>query len=319
MTWKQTPTNKRPLVSVVLPAYNAEATIEAAIASVLNQSYDRIELIVCDDASVDNTYQVIEAINDSRIRLIHNDTNQGQGLSTERSIDAVTGDWIALIDADDMWHPYRLKALVDAANGDTDIIVFDDFRVYLQTQTGLKPSLRIRGLRAFGARHGQPVDVSGAAWTASPLFLFQPLIPVSALRASGVRHSTRSYGEDTEFIFNLVSKGFSLRYVPEAYYFYRVAPHSMSAIPDRTHKLLFMLEDIFPKFSGNPAIQTALIMQIEYQKFTIAIKSGYWCSAVKMAFRRPRLIVQLTRLLYRDGKLELDRIIKGGQKRQGVR
>lgn len=101
-----------PLVSVVMPVYNAEKYIQTSIDSLLNQTYSNIEIIVIDDASTDKTAQQISSINDNRIRYYKNDLNLGVGKSLNKAIQLSKGLLIARMDADDISHRQRLEKQV---------------------------------------------------------------------------------------------------------------------------------------------------------------------------------------------------------------
>ncbi|WP_081208121.1 glycosyltransferase family 2 protein [Salegentibacter sediminis] len=107
--------NQNALVSVIMPAYNAERFIEASIKSVQEQTYSHWELLVIDDASADNTSVIIQefAIADQRIKLIQNKENQGPGISRNKGISAANGKYIAFLDADDLWKPHKLSTQLD--------------------------------------------------------------------------------------------------------------------------------------------------------------------------------------------------------------
>ena len=98
-----------PLVSVLMPAYNSELYIAEAIQSILNQTYQNIELIIFDDGSSDKTRQVIEGFTDSRIIKILSDQNYGVVRARNEMIDRASGQYIALMDADDIADPSRLE------------------------------------------------------------------------------------------------------------------------------------------------------------------------------------------------------------------
>lgn len=93
---------KEPLVSVCIPAYNNAAYIKETIDSVLNQTYQNIELIIADDQSKDNTVEVIKSIKDNRIRLYENEKNLGMSGNWNHCLELCKGEFIKLICADDM-------------------------------------------------------------------------------------------------------------------------------------------------------------------------------------------------------------------------
>jgi glycosyltransferase involved in cell wall biosynthesis len=103
-----------PLVSVIIPAYNAETYIDATINSVLAQTYQSFEIIVVDDGSNDNTLRLVQqkALEDSRITLLRQE-NQGVAAARNLAIQHAKGEYIAPIDADDIWYPLKLEKQVE--------------------------------------------------------------------------------------------------------------------------------------------------------------------------------------------------------------
>lgn len=103
-----------PLVSVIMPAYNSADFIAEAIASVRNQSYKNWELFVIDDVSTDNTCSIVKKIIrlEPRIRLLKNLNNEGAGVSRNKGIAAAKGNFIAFLDADDLWLPKKLEVQI---------------------------------------------------------------------------------------------------------------------------------------------------------------------------------------------------------------
>lgn len=99
------------LVSVIMPAYNAEKYIRQAIDSVRAQTYSDWELIVVDDASKDNTNAIVSEYcrEDSRVKLLRNPKNQGVSHTRKNGVEAAAGEWIAFLDSDDAWQPEKLE------------------------------------------------------------------------------------------------------------------------------------------------------------------------------------------------------------------
>ncbi|MCR5137635.1 MAG: glycosyltransferase [Oscillospiraceae bacterium] len=117
------PAGREPLVSVIMPAYNAEAYVSEAVSSILNQSWQNFELIIVDNASTDATCDVIRRFSDPRIRFLKNDRNIGVAGSTNRAVGVSRGEYLALMDADDVSLPDRLKAQVTALEDNPEIMV----------------------------------------------------------------------------------------------------------------------------------------------------------------------------------------------------
>lgn len=99
-----------PLVSIIIPAFNAAKFIELTLESVLHQTYQNIEVIVVDDGSQDATPEIVRqfTVRDQRVRLIQQ-TNAGVAAARNSAIYAAKGDFIAPIDADDIWYPDKIE------------------------------------------------------------------------------------------------------------------------------------------------------------------------------------------------------------------
>ncbi|MBR6740967.1 MAG: glycosyltransferase family 2 protein [Clostridia bacterium] len=103
-------------VTIIMPAYNAEATINQAIQSVIKQSYAAWELIVIDDKSCDKTSSIVQSFitNDPRIRLISNQQNKGVSVSRNIGVALAQYQWIAFLDSDDYWEQNKLSKQIEA-------------------------------------------------------------------------------------------------------------------------------------------------------------------------------------------------------------
>jgi glycosyltransferase involved in cell wall biosynthesis len=101
-----------PQVSVIIPAYNAALYIAATLGSAINQTFRDFEIIVIDDGSTDETHAIVERYRDAGVVLI-SQSNAGQGAARNRGIAAARGEFIALLDSDDLWEPTYLETMVD--------------------------------------------------------------------------------------------------------------------------------------------------------------------------------------------------------------
>lgn len=141
-----------PLVSVVLPTYNRAYCISRAITSVLNQSYSNLELIIIDDASSDNTGDIVKAIVDPRIFYKKIEKNRGPAGARNVGLAKAKGDLIAFIDSDDIWLPGKLAFQIDILQKYSRIdILFSDFininHIYKHIDTGFNQTHK--GLKAL--------------------------------------------------------------------------------------------------------------------------------------------------------------------------
>ncbi len=110
-----------PLVSIILPAYNSSKYISYTINSLLNQTYDNIEIIIINDGSIDDTEKIVTSYTDSRIKYFANDSNYGLSYSTNRGLSIAEGEFIAHADHDDISTPFRIKRQVEYLLQHTDI------------------------------------------------------------------------------------------------------------------------------------------------------------------------------------------------------
>lgn len=97
------------LVSVIMPSWNTGRYIAESIQSVLTQTYQNWELLIVDDASTDNTDEIVASFQDKRIRYFKNKKNLGAALTRNRAIREAKGEWIAFLDSDDLWMPNKLE------------------------------------------------------------------------------------------------------------------------------------------------------------------------------------------------------------------
>lgn len=102
---------KNNLVSIIMPAYNAEHLIAESIQSVLEQSHTEWQLIVIDDCSTDRTGEIVKefASDDNRIVYIQNNVNSGVAMTRNNGLKKVEGRYLAFLDSDDMWYPSKLS------------------------------------------------------------------------------------------------------------------------------------------------------------------------------------------------------------------
>lgn len=102
-------------VSIIMPAFNCEKTIELSILSVIEQDYTNWELLIVDDNSSDNTLKIIKKYSnsDERIVLFERDVNKGAGFCRNIAISEATGRYIAFLDSDDLWRNNKLSKQID--------------------------------------------------------------------------------------------------------------------------------------------------------------------------------------------------------------
>lgn len=119
-----------PLVTVIMPAYNCVHTVEQSVCSIINQTMSDLELIIVDDGSSDQTFDLLMRLKqrDPRVAVLRNDCNIGVAATRNRAIDMAKGKYIAFLDSDDTWKADKLEkqiALLNKENGDLCFTSYD--------------------------------------------------------------------------------------------------------------------------------------------------------------------------------------------------
>lgn len=288
-------------ISIAIPAFNAEKTILECLRSILNQTWSNLEVVICDDASTDATCSLIESFNDSRLRLLRNDANRGEGAARDAAIAACRGRWIALGDADDAWLPARLDVLVKATAGNERAVVFDDIMMCHDLKGRIVPWKRLRGSEAFGAR-AEPVPVEIGSWINAKRLLIKPFFSRGLLLESKACHSSHAFGADTYFILKLLTTGADLIYVPQALYYYRIAPGSASSNRQRYTLFCEVLGSCRDDFRDRPDVYNAFGRKIvklrrleSYRYFLKAIRERRIGKALLLLVQSPWFLLEFSR------------------------
>lgn len=113
---------ENPLVSVIVPSYNGEGYIAETLKSIDEQTYNPLEIIVVDDCSTDGTISEIKSIDIGRsINLIRHSQNEGIASTRNTGVEAATGEYLSILDQDDLWKPQKLEKQINIMESDSDI------------------------------------------------------------------------------------------------------------------------------------------------------------------------------------------------------
>ena len=132
------------LVSIITPAYNAAVYIRETIQSVINQTYQNWELIVIDDCSSDETYQIVKGYcdMDSRIRLIQNEINSRVAISRNNGLKIAKGRYVAFLDSDDIWLPNKLELQIKFMNKKQCVLSYAYYISFFESITNAKKVMK---------------------------------------------------------------------------------------------------------------------------------------------------------------------------------
>ena len=114
---------QKPFFSIIIPAYNLENYIAAALQSVLVQTFQDFEIIIVDDGSTDETVSIIQSFHDPRIRLV-SQVNGGVSRARNAGMKKAVGAYIAFLDGDDYWYPEHLELAADFFNRHPEILAY---------------------------------------------------------------------------------------------------------------------------------------------------------------------------------------------------
>jgi len=115
--------SSQPLVSVLIPTYNSELYIKDTLESILNQTYNNLEIVVIDDASTDSTLEIVKRYKDERIKLYINEKNLGISGNMNKGIKLCHGKYLAIMDADDWSYPYRIEEQVKLMENSPKVVL----------------------------------------------------------------------------------------------------------------------------------------------------------------------------------------------------
>lgn len=210
--------SERPLVSVVIPAYNCAQYVAQSIESVLRQTIgaSHIETIVLDDGSADRTPEVVRSFGGA-VRLVQLD-HGGVARARNTGIEMARADLIAFLDADDYWLPERLERALALFAADPHIQVNTEYFVEVAGELGTTPYYQSRGLRCL-------FELSAATQLDFALednFINSMVIaPRRALLDAGGFNPRLRYGEDWDLWLRLLKAGYAARLVREPSAVYR--------------------------------------------------------------------------------------------------
>lgn len=131
------------LVSIIMPTYNRAYIIERAIQSIFLQTYTNWELIIVDDGSTDNTKEIIDRFNDSRIYYVQYMCNKGANHARNVGLNISKGNLIAFLDSDNIWKESYLEERIECLQIEHADIVFGSTRIYSGNQYGIFPKVKV--------------------------------------------------------------------------------------------------------------------------------------------------------------------------------
>jgi glycosyltransferase involved in cell wall biosynthesis len=293
----------RILVSVVMANFNGGEHLADSIESVRAQTLRDIEIIVSDDASTDNSVDIVREMmaKDTRIHLLRAAKNAGPGAARNTAIDVAAGEWIAIIDSDDLVSPMRLETLIEAAGRDSADIVADD--LVMADPNGRTPPVRLlSGRWADGPSWVEATDYMtlNRLYGSGPgLGYLKPIFRASIFRETSIRYDeTLRNSEDYDLVLRLIHGGKRMRVYPLPMYIYHRHGKSIShRLSENVLEALLLSERRFferidpqdlPLRIAAAAKIDSTNVALAYERLLAAIRSHRYGAALAIASANPR-------------------------------
>lgn len=214
-----TPLGSAPVVSVLLPVYNAGRYLQATLDSVLAQTFTNFEVIAIDDGSTDDSQAILRATRDPRIRVVEHRHNRGLIATLNEGIELARGPYIARLDSDDLMHPDRLSIQVKAMEEDTGMAVLASF-VRTVNEDG-------EPVGEWAVDRAAMDEASIRAMLPRTNCIAHPSVMIRRSALGALRYDPRQTGhEDWDLWLRMLAKGLRFAKVPESLVDYRI--HSAS-------------------------------------------------------------------------------------------
>lgn len=287
------------LVSIVIPAFQADRHIGETLEHIAWQSYPDWELIVVEDASVGETEAIVgrfrERNPDHRIVYIRHDVNQGPSGSRNTAIRSAEGEFIAFVDSDDLWMPNHLRASVEGlARHEVDVVysgalMFEDHTGHLMWVWG--PTKEERDRFPEGLFHRSFITPSTVVMRRTAVDRAGPFDTTPELQGC----------EDVDFWLRCVSAGIRFHCIPGCHCLYRKG-HA-GAATSRMDRILIRHSWVLHRHYGMPAIPL--------KKQRDALSRQYLLASLYNARNHPRMAAKLTLRSWRIHPMRLDRLAVG--------
>jgi succinoglycan biosynthesis protein ExoO len=248
------------MISFLIANYNGTKFLRSAVDSALKQRGIAVEVIIADDCSTDDSRTIASTLaqNDSRVRFVALESNGGPAAARNAALDLAQGEWVAVLDNDDLLHPDRSARLIanaEACGADMiadDLILFDD--------DGVVAPHRFLDHRRIGPDQWigltDYLDQTRMHGRAPNLGFLKPVWRRSWLKAQNLRYDQRlRIAEDDDLCLRALLAGARYRLVPEPLYFYRKHGASIShrLSPDHADRMVTAIDKLSPHFNAQPS------------------------------------------------------------------
>ena len=295
-------------VSVIVPAYNAQAYIGAAIRSAQVQSEARIEILVVDDCSSDRTVEIVREIarHDPRVRLVQRRTNAGPAAARNDGLEQAVGEWVALLDADDTFSGSRLERLLSFGEENGADIVSDNILLCPDGDSAsgrpmiprsLLPAPQLLTAAEFIRRNVATRNHPHVRYG-----FMHPMVRRQFLLEKGLWYDERiRFGEDFLLYTQCLIHNARWWILPDAMYLYSVRKDTLTSVqtPHDLDRIRSVETDLLrkPNIAANRELTRAIRRHKRtidrcyyYRSFTDAVKARKLAGASRILFEGPRSV-----------------------------
>jgi succinoglycan biosynthesis protein ExoO len=237
---------KYPLISVAMANFNSADHLKKSIKSVLGQTFANFELILVDDCSSDSSRKIalMTLAEDPRMIFVASERNQGPAAARNKALSIARGDWVCVMDSDDVILPNRLRTLYDYCRDYNAVIAADNLIQFGQKE-------KFFAQRLLKIQKNEIVDAVQLVRNAQPFGYLKPFYRRDIL--GQVRYDERlRVGEDFDFLLRIVTVAGPLHILATPMYFYRRHQASITGTPQRTDLERMLLADDAYRQANDP-------------------------------------------------------------------
>ena len=283
-----------PVVSVIIPVFNCEATLEKAVISACAQTLRDIEIVIVDDCSTDGSFALAQklAAGDARITCKQLAENGGSSVARNEAIDMATGEWIAVLDADDWYLPTRLEVLLRAAQElKADLIcdnlkIFDHVRQRVVDETSYTRDKPVELTPEYIFYNDTPLKRHAIGYT-------KPMVTKAFLTKHHIRNDpAHRAGQDFIFLADIILNGARAFLIRDALYVYvhRISPTTRKISPTSRSDAGFVLivrgcDELMERYGATMTPKARRALKRKRWIFANRVK----CSGMLMALHEKKL------------------------------
>ena len=225
-------------VSVIVPVYNGEQYLKKCLDSLCNQTLDNIEIIVINDASIDNTASILEDYrkNNSNIRIITNKKNKGIGYNRNKGIKEAKGTFISFVDCDDYLDKSMLEKMYNKAVKDNSELVICNYYMMQENGTEIKNDINIvdENTKTLKDNSNLLLDINLSPW--NKLYKKELIEDISFVE--------KMKYEDAPFVIKALNRANKISFVDEKLYYYIIHSKSETTVVDKRVFDIFKVLDL---------------------------------------------------------------------------